>query len=598
MDGEDEETTHTLDQINAPVATNQNAWDDSAGPGISLVAFGFDAMFEDTSRFVTQATRLPTFTTQSIITTSASTVPTTTTSSLPTQCVLSVPLPHNSVSTSITSTAFPTTTNSDTSNSSSSLSHNNTVIKASTPKQPQKRPHTSPNKNQKYPKKPASENLASSLHLPTVNLSDTSSSEPDTSSTNSNTNARPQLPPPLALQDSQYFPAIRRQLLTFKLDKSFTAFTNSKKRTVEIQTYTLADYTKIKDYLTGQKYNFNTWRPKQEKTIRVIIRGLVIDTDIDELKAALTEKGFQIKQVLQLRKNGKENSRNAIPLFLVEAVDNKVNKKLYSLTKILSQCVTVEPERWQGPPICSKCLSFGHSHNNCFRKPKCALCGGDHEISTCTHNPKTPSCGNCKGNHRGTWRGCPSYQRFLSPQTHKEGPPANENQSRPFPQIPQANAWKSSTNGNFAPGSSSRPPGHPVVDNQPQPSPIQEEPRRIRTQPTTPLPNPPSSTTQTVPPPQNPSPANPPTSPTDLLTGIREIMSFVGELRGLINTTLALIRAYKSGGLTAVFTTLEQLLSGWQIRAQNGYCHGMSAPLVNGRAKSGTSLTYINLRLH
>ena len=159
------------------------------------------------------------------------------------------------------------------------------------------------------------------------------------------------------------------------------------------------------------KYNFNTWRPHQEKTFRVIIRGLVISTDLQDLQDELQDKGLTIKQTLQLRSKNK----TLMPLFLVELPANKRNKSIYTLTKLLSQRVSVEPERRQGPPICTRCLSFAHLHAHCQKRPRCGVCGQGHLMADCPNSFEAPKCANCGGPHKGVWKGCPSYQKFINP---------------------------------------------------------------------------------------------------------------------------------------------------------------------------------------
>jgi len=209
----------------------------------------------------------------------------------------------------------------------------------------------------------------------------------------------------------------------------------------------MPDYHKVKTYLSEQKYHFNTRRPDSEKTFRVVIRGLVNDTD--ELKDELNNKGLTVTQVLQLRKTG---TKTAIPLFLVELPDSKPNKQIYSFSKILSQRISVEPEHRRRPPICTRCLDYSHTNKYCERKPRCGACSGAHQMLNCKQ-PSTdpPKCANCGGPHKGIWKGCPNYQRFLTRNTPPTEPHLPNNPSQPRPQpapLPQRNAW---TDRNSAP---------------------------------------------------------------------------------------------------------------------------------------------------
>jgi len=55
----------------------------------------------------------------------------------------------------------------------------------------------------------------------------------------------------------------------------------------------------------------------------------------------------------------------------------------------------------------------------------------------------------------------------------------------------------------------------------------------------------------------------PTTDTTDLLSAAREIMAFLGEMRGKIRSILELIRLYRTGGFLAVLNSLDNLLSEW-----------------------------------
>jgi hypothetical protein len=94
--------------------------------------------------------------------------------------------------------------------------------------------------------------------------------------------------------------------------------------------------------------------------------------------------------------------------------------------------------------ICSKCSQFGHdSYKDCQEPPKCAICGGNHEIKDhkcaikgciaqigkpCTHI--TQKCVNCNGPHLANFSYCPKRLEVLSKQRLAKQERYNLQQSR------------------------------------------------------------------------------------------------------------------------------------------------------------------------
>ena len=494
----------------------------TVAPALLATAFGFDAVFSETPTTTATTTTATTATTTTTTATRMTTSTTTTSSTAP---ITSVPL--------ILSTSSTTDSSSCT-----------VIMNSSNPESPEQ-----PTRKRRRRSTKAPSSQSNTIPSQTKSIFSPSSSDSDSSIVPD----KPSLPPPLALQDAHHFPTIRRHLLSLKLNKSFEAATHPKKRTVLIQTFTMPDYHKIKSYLSQQKFNYNTWRPETEKTFRVVIRGLVNNTDINELETELTDKGLTITQVLQLRNN---QTKTAIPLFLVELPVNKPNRKIYTLSKILSQKVTVEPENRQGPPICTRCLDYSHTNKYCERRPRCGACAGSHLMADCKKPAADPPrCANCGGPHKAIWKGCPNYQKFIA----RDNPPTQPNPNPPPPippqtlpktqpptHLPQRNAWTHSTPATKPTRTDINLPLPPTSQTTSQERPM--------TQPSNPIP------------PRNDAPAghqhtNAPL--TDILTAAREFMTFFNEARGLINLGLELIRSFRSGGLPALLTTLTDILTTW-----------------------------------
>lgn len=77
----------------------------------------------------------------------------------------------------------------------------------------------------------------------------------------------------------------------------------------------------------------------------------------------------------------------------------------------------------RGPTQCLNCGMFGHGISSCHRKPKCMLCGGEHDTKACPFNVENSEqcvfkCNNCKThnmpyNHRANDPQCPSRLKYI-----------------------------------------------------------------------------------------------------------------------------------------------------------------------------------------
>ena len=68
-------------------------------------------------------------------------------------------------------------------------------------------------------------------------------------------------------------------------------------------------------------------------------------------------------------------------------------------------------EEFRAPPSirqCYHCQGFEQSAQNCRKQPVCLICGEGHSHKQCTKTK--PKCGNCKGPHVVSYKGCPHYK--------------------------------------------------------------------------------------------------------------------------------------------------------------------------------------------
>jgi hypothetical protein len=126
----------------------------------------------------------------------------------------------------------------------------------------------------------------------------------------------------------------------------------------------MVDFQAVKAHFDSQNLSYCSF-PKSEKSIKVVIHHLPINTPAEDIAEGLVDLGFEYK------------SQNA-----------------------LTQCYN--------------CQKFGHIWANCKQPPRCLWCGGGHLHKDCPeegNTASTPTCCNCqlaegKTAHPANYQGC------------------------------------------------------------------------------------------------------------------------------------------------------------------------------------------------
>lgn len=165
--------------------------------------------------------------------------------------------------------------------------------------------------------------------------------------------------------------------------------------------------------------------------MKVVIRGLPINSDIGGIEAELSEKGFSVHKINQM----KGKNKTVIPLFQVHLNITPNVEEVYKLSEL--NYVIVKVTKYinsSGPPQCYRCQGFNHSSYNCNMGDVCLYCSEDHDIKVCPNKDSTPKCANCKGDHVANWRGCPKFPKYKGNQNLVN---KNNNQlDPPFQRLP------------------------------------------------------------------------------------------------------------------------------------------------------------------
>ncbi|GFU16727.1 nucleic-acid-binding protein from transposon X-element [Trichonephila clavipes] len=151
--------------------------------------------------------------------------------------------------------------------------------------------------------------------------------------------------------------------------------------------------------------------PKNERPIKVVLKGLPRNFKVEEIQADLEELGFTPEKVNQLIGC---RSKQPIPVFLVTLPRDIENLKIFHLKTLSYLSIRVEGYNGKGVTQCYTCNHFHHNSDNCHLNPRCLKCGEGHITRECpiTERLETAYCINCEMyGHMTNWRGCPCFPK-------------------------------------------------------------------------------------------------------------------------------------------------------------------------------------------
>lgn len=171
------------------------------------------------------------------------------------------------------------------------------------------------------------------------------------------------------------------------------------------------DYKKMVELLNEKKTEYHSFRINDDKTFRVVLKGVHPTTDINDISESLNALGHTV-----IRINGANNRKTGkkLPIFFIDLEKNDNNKKIFDIKRLLHMVVSFEAptKRKNEIPQCQRCQRYGHTKNYCHLGPRCVKCPGFHLTSDCPRKTKDESvkCVNCEGAHPANYKGCKSYQ--------------------------------------------------------------------------------------------------------------------------------------------------------------------------------------------
>ena len=239
-------------------------------------------------------------------------------------------------------------------------------------------------------------------------------SQNSTKTTNTNAPKKSPKIPPFTVKINEKDKTYKELRATFQVCKLRPVVVNKiKNEEMAVYVSTIDDYRALQKKLTDDEFQFYTFKdPETTPPLKVVIRNLPINTDIDEIKTELNANNFPIENVNQMF-SFREKEKRKIPLFLVTLTNNENAQEIFKLESVLNIKIKIEnyipPQKIKQ---CFKCQQFNHVSKNCHLNSCCVKCAGPHDTKQCT-KPLTekPKCANCNKDHTANYKGCECYSR-------------------------------------------------------------------------------------------------------------------------------------------------------------------------------------------
>ncbi|KAK2577804.1 hypothetical protein KPH14_000697 [Odynerus spinipes] len=171
-------------------------------------------------------------------------------------------------------------------------------------------------------------------------------------------------------------------------------------------------YDKLINILKASAIQFYTYTPRNLKPKSLVLKGIRGGYDETEVLTAITDLNLPNTKIIKVRKLIFNKNSPDKYHFIVSISNDSLAAPLVKVKRLLSQ--TCRWERLRKPIVfqCRRCQQIGHASSNCFLKPTCSKCAGEHEVVNCPIKDETDKskqkCVNCNSlGHSAAYKGCP-----------------------------------------------------------------------------------------------------------------------------------------------------------------------------------------------
>ncbi|GFX52913.1 nucleic-acid-binding protein from transposon X-element [Trichonephila clavipes] len=154
------------------------------------------------------------------------------------------------------------------------------------------------------------------------------------------------------------------------------------------------DYRALSKWLESSGVEFKSFMLKQDRPVKVVIRGLPSNTEPEDIKTEIEAEGFKVLKISQMKNY---RTKAPMPLFYLQIENGADAPKIYDFTELFGTRIEVKPfDRGNKVNQCWRCQGWFHSSEVCHLPPRCVKCAGPHAAKDCTLEFEAPmKCANC-----------------------------------------------------------------------------------------------------------------------------------------------------------------------------------------------------------
>lgn len=161
---------------------------------------------------------------------------------------------------------------------------------------------------------------------------------------------------------------------------------------IRIQPTESTYYSSIIKLLRQKETKYYTYKPKELRGFKVVLRNMHHSADQADIKQELEELGHKVMNIHNMQQRG---TNKPLPLFTIELESKENNKTIYDIDQLLNCKISFEASHHKRTiPQCSNCQMYGHTKNYCTRDSVCVKCAGKHKTLDCRllKEHDTPKC--------------------------------------------------------------------------------------------------------------------------------------------------------------------------------------------------------------
>lgn len=188
-------------------------------------------------------------------------------------------------------------------------------------------------------------------------------------------------PPPIVVREEGKLDILKKEAAANKID--IVSF-RSTGEGLKVFPKTATDFRRLKKLLDGKNIQCHTYCLRDEKPLKVVIRGVPKEVTNEEVEEELKGQGRPILSVSRMKKN-----KEALPMLMVNVEKTPEGRKVFDVTRVAGLSVKVEPKRKPTTAMqCYRCQMYGHIQFRCTAQYKCVRCAEPHPSFECPHKGK------------------------------------------------------------------------------------------------------------------------------------------------------------------------------------------------------------------